>query len=208
MTTRAVAQAAGVQAPAIYRLFGDKDRLIAAVAEHVMSTYVVEKAAAADQVEGDPVDELREAWHRHVDFGLDNGELYVLLTAPGRASMSPATAAGVQVLRTKIRRIAAAGLLRVDEQRALQIVHAAGTGTVLALLGTPADDRDPGLSAAMFEAVTAVILSTAPAAADTTVSSAAVTFLAVLDQLPALTAAERTLMAEWVARALLALRQQ
>ncbi|WP_338419811.1 TetR family transcriptional regulator [Streptomyces klenkii] len=33
MTTRAVAAAAGVQAPAIYRLFGDKDGLLEAVAE-------------------------------------------------------------------------------------------------------------------------------------------------------------------------------
>ena len=43
VTTRGVAEAAGVQAPAIYRLFGDKDGLLEAVAEYVMATYVSEK---------------------------------------------------------------------------------------------------------------------------------------------------------------------
>ena len=45
VTTRGVAEAAGVQAPAIYRFFGDKDGLLEAVAEHVMATYVSAKAA-------------------------------------------------------------------------------------------------------------------------------------------------------------------
>ncbi len=208
VTTRAVARAAGVQAPAIYRLFGDKDRLIDAVADHVMATYVMEKAAAAARTDGDPVDELRDAWLRHVDFGLENAELYALLAAPGRESVSPATAAGVEILRTRVRRIAAAGRLQVDEQRALEMIHAAGTGTVLALLGAPEDERDAGLPDAMFEAVAAAILTAAPAAGDATVNAVAVTFLAVLEQLPSLTDAERTLMAEWVARALAQLRQQ
>ena len=37
VTTRAVAMAAGVQAPTIYRLFGDKDGLLDAVAEYVLA---------------------------------------------------------------------------------------------------------------------------------------------------------------------------
>src|SRR5579862_10063683 len=38
VTTRAVAEAAGVQAPTIYRLFGDKDGLLDAAAEHVVAS--------------------------------------------------------------------------------------------------------------------------------------------------------------------------
>jgi len=45
VTTRAVAAEAGVQAPTIYRLFGDKDGLLEAVAEQVMATFVSAKAA-------------------------------------------------------------------------------------------------------------------------------------------------------------------
>src|SRR5690349_9846397 len=88
VTTRAVAQAAGVQAPTIYRLFGDKDGLIDAVAEHVMATYV---AAKTDPGTDDPVADLRAGWRTHVEFGLANAGLYTLLLTPGRHS--PATAA-------------------------------------------------------------------------------------------------------------------
>src|SRR5687768_5320162 len=77
VTTRGVAQAAGVQAPTIYRLFGDKDGLLDAVAEHVMATYVATKAVAA--VDADPVADLRVGWRMHVDFALANPELHALL---------------------------------------------------------------------------------------------------------------------------------
>ena len=50
VTTRGVAQAAGVQAPAIYRLFGDKDGLLEAVAESVMSSFVAAKASVVEAV--------------------------------------------------------------------------------------------------------------------------------------------------------------
>lgn len=206
VTTRAVAQAAGVQAPAIYRFFGDKDGLIDAVAEHVMATYAAEKATAAERLGSDPVEDLHAAWDTHIQFGLAHAELYVLLNTPGRGSRSPATTAGINVLRTRLQRIAAAGLLRVDEQRALDVIHAAGAGTVLALLSASAQERDLGLADAMFDAAAAAILTTTPATPDPTVSAVAVTFLTVLADLPALTNAERTLMAEWITRSLSHLR--
>jgi AcrR family transcriptional regulator len=206
VTTRAVAQAAGVQAPTIYRLFGDKDGLIEAVAEHVMATYVAQKSDVAARAEGDPVADLRAAWRTHIGFGLANAELFALLNTPDRAARSPATAAGIDVLRARVRRIAAAGLLRVDEQRALDMIHAAGTGTVLALLGKPAQQRDLDLSEAMFDVVATGILAAEPATDDASVTTVAVTFLTVLAELPALTDAERAVMAEWVARSLAHLR--
>jgi len=207
VTTRAVAHAAGVQPPTIYRLFGDKDGLIDAVAEHVMAAYVADKLFSAADADGDPVEELRVAWQLHVQFGLANAELYGLLNAPGRLGRSPATMAGIEVLRMRVRRIAAAGLLRVDEQRAVDMIHAAGTGTVLALLSTPESERDPGLPAAVFDALAAAVLATEPAIGDTTVGTLVVTFLTVVPELPALTVAERALLGEWIARSLAHLRQ-
>src|SRR5689334_15303054 len=144
VTTRAVAQAAGVQAPTIYRLFGDKDGLIDAVAEHAMATYVAGKSSL--DANADPVACLREGWRRHVDFGLANPDLFAMLNTPGRPAQSPATAAGIEVLRARVRRLASAGLLRVHEDRAVSMIHAAGTGTVLALLAMPVHSRDAGLS--------------------------------------------------------------
>src|SRR5690348_2769200 len=70
VTTRAVSEAAGVQAPTIYRHFGDKDGLLDAVAEHVMATYVAAKTRT--DATDDPVADLRAAWQAHIDFGLTN----------------------------------------------------------------------------------------------------------------------------------------
>src|SRR3954451_12071413 len=84
VTTRAVAQAAGMQAPTIYRFFEDKDALIDAVAEHVFATYVAGKSRAGRAA--DPVADLRAGWETHIGFGLANAALFGLLIAPGRRS--------------------------------------------------------------------------------------------------------------------------
>ena len=60
VTTRAVAAAAGAQAPAIYRLFGDKDGLLDAVAQHGYATFLAAKHA--DARPQDPVEDLRAGW--------------------------------------------------------------------------------------------------------------------------------------------------
>ncbi|UOX92057.1 TetR/AcrR family transcriptional regulator [Amycolatopsis sp. FBCC-B4732] len=181
VTVRAVAQAAGLQAPALYRFFEDKDALLDAVAEHVFTTYVAEKSGTAGT--GDPVTDLRTGWDAHIGFGLANAALFGLLVVPGR--VSPAAEAGLAVLRGRIRRVAEAGRLRVPEPRAVDLVHAAGTGTVLALLAAPPTGRDPGLADAMWEAVAHRILTDVPTP----------------DAAPApLTDAERALLAEWLSR--------
>jgi AcrR family transcriptional regulator len=202
VTTRAVALAAGVQAPAIYRLFGDKDGLLDAVAEHVMAAYVAGKAGAADN--GDPIADLRAAWDTHIGFGLANGALYRLLADPGRdrrGGASPASAAGAEVLRNRVRRVAAIGRLRVTERRAVDLIRAAGTGVVLTLLAVPPPDRDLGLADAMYDAVMQAILTDAPALPDEPATAAAVTFATVVPDLATLSDAERALLSEWLDRA-------
>lgn len=184
LTIRAVAQAAGLQAPALYRFFEDKDALLDAVAEHVFTAYVTGKAAA----DGDPVADLRAGWDAHLGFGLANTALFGLLVTPGRRS--PAAEAGLAVLRGRVHRIAETSRLRVPEPLAVELVHAAGTGAVLALLTrSPADrDLDLGLADAMYEAVLARILTDAP------VPPTGPT------ELSKLTGAERALLAEWLDR--------
>ena len=199
VTTRAVAEAAGVQAPTIYRLFGDKDGLLDAVAEHVLAVYVADKAVAADG--GDPIAVLRAAWHTHVNFGLANAALFSLIADPSRGSRSPAAAAGMEVLRSRVRRLAEAGRLRVTERRAVDLFHAAGTGTVFALLSVAPQDRDPGLADAMYDAVMQTILTDAPALPGESATAAAVTFRTLVPDLATLSAAERALLSEWLDRA-------
>jgi AcrR family transcriptional regulator len=199
VTTRAVAQAAGMQAPTIYRFFEDKDALLDAVAEHVFAAYVAGKTLAEDS--GDPVADLRAGWDTHIGFGLANPALFGLLTDPSRGARSPAAAAGLEVLRARVHRVAATGRLRVPEGRAVELIHAAGTGAVLTLLATPPEHRDLGLADAMYEAVMRSILTDVPALSADSAAAAAVAFRAVTPKLTVLTDAERALLTEWLDRA-------
>lgn len=203
VTTRAVAEQAGVQAPTIYRLFGDKDGLLEAVAEHVMATHVAAKAAhqqAVTAAGADPLDDLRTSWTTQIDFGLANPAVFRMLSEPNRLAQSPTYRSGLQVLEGKLHRVAATGRLRVSERRAAALVQAAGVGTIQLLLSTPPEQRDPGLAESMYEAVLAQILTDAPTRADDGSTATVVALRALAPGLEALTPAERQLLGEWLDR--------
>lgn len=198
VTTRAVAAAAGVAAPTLYRIFGDKDGLLDAVAEHGFRAYLSRKALAPS---GDPVDDLRAGWDVHVDFGLANPAVYALMYGdprPGRTS--PAADRAARALRTHVRRVAEAGRLRVGEDRAAAVIHAAGCGTVLTLLAVPDDRRDRALSTFTRDAVLAAITTDPAAPAPSGPAPSAVALRAALPTVAALSAGERTLLGEWLDR--------
>lgn len=199
VTTRAVAAAAGVQAPTLYRLFGDKGGLLDAVAEHGFATYLSEKELRP--AGADPVADLRVGWDLHIEFGLANPALYALMYGdPHSGVTSPAAEAAMRILKALIRRLAAAGLLRVSEERAADLVHASGCGTVLTLLAMPAERRDRGLSEAAREAVIAAITTGARAVERPSPASAAIALRAVLPDATTLSPGERQLLEEWLAR--------
>jgi AcrR family transcriptional regulator len=198
VTTRAVAAAAGVQAPTIYRLFGDKGGLLDAVAEHGFAAYL--RGKSARPAGPDPVDDLRAGWDLHVAFGLANPAIFALMIDPLAGAASPAAAAGRRVLAGLVHRIAVAGRLRVSEQRAADLVHAAGSGTILSLIATAEAERDLGLSDDAREAVIAAITTSKPAVRKATPAGAAIALRAVLDDATALSAGERQLLDEWLAR--------
>lgn len=202
-TTRAVAAAAAVQAPTIYRLFGDKRGLLDAVAERGLAAFVAEKSARAP--DPDAVQALRDGWDQYVAFGLAHPGLFAIMNGdppadPQARAPSAAAAAGLGVLRQRIRAVARAGRLRTSEERAVALVHAAGVGTVLTLLEDPPERRDPGLSAAAYEAIVAAITGEAGAAADAGPRGAAAALRASLDGIGALTPGERHLLDELLAR--------
>jgi len=199
VTTRAVADGADVQPPTIYRLFGDKDGLLDAVAEDVMARFVAEKAREPEA--DDPVDQMRSGWRRQIEFGLKHPDLTRLMAS--RSRPSPAIEAGIRVLQARIHRMASAGLLVVSEQRALDMFHAAGAGAVQSLLESSSDARDNGLADALFEAVLGA--TTRPSAVRDELTSTvpiANAFAAIVPDLPGLSDAERLLMSEWIERAI------
>jgi AcrR family transcriptional regulator len=197
VSTRAVSAAAGVQAPTIYRLFGDKQGLLDAVAAHGFAAYLADKSAS--EPGEDPVQDLREGWDQHVGLGLAHPALYRLMyarTTPG----SPAATAAADVLGKHIRRIAEAGRLRVPEERAVGLVRAVGEGTTLSLLATPEHARDPRLAESAREAVIAAITTDAPALPDPGPVPAAAALRAALPDVEALSPAELGVLREWLDR--------
>jgi len=195
VTTRSVALAAGVQAPTIYRLFGDKNGLLDAVVQHGFATYVGQKHIDPD---ADPVEALRAGWELHVGFGLANPALFRLMHAARKTSDE--VAAGEEILRERIRRVAKAGRLRVSERRAEDLIRATGTGVVFTLIDQPEDQRDAGLPAAAWESVAAIILTGDRAPDETGPAAAAVTLRAALPDLVGFTPAERQMLGEWLSR--------
>ncbi|MGH3320492.1 MAG: TetR/AcrR family transcriptional regulator [Streptosporangiaceae bacterium] len=199
VSTRAVATAAGVQPPTIYRLFGDKQGLLDAAAAHGFDAYLGSKTTL--EPTGDPVCDLRAGWDLHIEFGLTNPALYTLMYGqPRPGATPPAARAAFEILAGHIHRIAEAGRLGIPEDRAAALIHAIGCGTTLTLIATPAEHRDPQLSIGAREAAIAAITTDAPATAVSGPVAAAVTLRAELPQTDALTPAECGLLQEWLDR--------
>ena len=206
VTTRAVAEAAGVQAPTIYRLFGDKEGLLDAVAETEMTRFAATKAVvirAAAEGAVDAVDDLRAGWDATIAFALDNPELYALMSDPARGEGSPAVRAGVALLEERVHRVALAGRLRVAEPLAVELIHAAATGALLSTIRRPAAERDRGLIDAMRDAVLDRILTPLErtrARREPGLVERAVALRAHVADADRLSAGERALLAEWLDR--------
>lgn len=199
VTTRAVADAAGVQAPTLYRLFRDKQGLLDAVAEHGFTAYLKEKTVRKPG--GDPVEDLRAGWDLHIEFGMSRPAVYLLMYAePRPGAKSPAADMSYRLLREHIRRVAAAGRLRFSEERAADLFHASGCGTVLTLLSKAEGHRDMMLSETAREAAIAAITTDAPVLKRSGPASAAVALRAVLPEVHSLSGGEHSLLTEWLDR--------
>jgi AcrR family transcriptional regulator len=198
-TTRAVAAAADVQAPAIYRIFGDKEGLLDAVAEQGLAAYIAEKSM--QQPHEDPVQDLRIGWDMHVAFGLAHPTLFVIMSGdPHSRRNSPAIAKGLEILRQRIRKIALSGRLQVSEARAVALLQAGCVGTVLTLLNEPEEKRDVEMSAIAREAVIGAIIGSAKRLSKQRPNGAAAALRASLDETKVLTGGERQLLGELLDR--------
>lgn len=203
VTTRMVAEAAKVQPPVLYRIFGDKTGLLDAVATYGFSAYLERKQPVGR--DKDPVEALRTGWDLHVEFGLTNPELYLLMYAqPKPQAQSPAGRQSFEMLREHVQRVAAAGRLRVSVTRACALYHAAAVGLVLSLLASLPEDRDLSLSTAVRENALNGITTDAVNDLDPTVTTTAnqlrVLLASTNEAMSAFTSAERLLLLEWLTR--------
>ncbi|MGX1545242.1 TetR/AcrR family transcriptional regulator [Streptomyces adustus] len=203
LSTRAVCAAAGVQAPTLYRVFGDKDGLLDAVAGYGFERYLAEKHSLAPTE--DPVEDLRRGWDMHVDFGLTHPAFYVLMYGTVRPGHRPAAAEDAYaMLRAMLERTARAGRLRIPVDAAAQTIQATSAGVTLALISSPADARDLGLSVRVRDTVLAAVTTEARPAAQTSGDAVPVHALALNaalgDRPTALGSTETVLLREWLER--------
>lgn len=221
VSTRAVCEAAGVGAPALYRHFGDKEGLLTAVVDHGFDQYL---AAKRERTPGtDPVRDLRDGWDTHTDFALRNPNLYRLMNSPAMRTLPAAALESHRILTEDLRRAAEQGKLRLAPELAAQMIMSANVGVCLMLVSRPATFDDRTLSRRVRDAVhTAVFVpevmaDTAPGTAtagsatagkatagtgEAPVPATATRLGALLRQTPspAFTPAESALLGEWLDR--------
>ncbi len=159
ISTRAVATAAGVQTPALYRLFGDKDGLLDALASYGFESYLVEKRPL--ELSTDAIDDIRRGWNIHVEFGLRNPAFYALMFGNLRPGRRPSAAQeNGQILRRLLERAREQGRLCVPVETAARAIEASTTGAVLLLLAQPEGERDPAPLTGLRDTVIDSLIST------------------------------------------------
>ncbi|MGW5718147.1 TetR/AcrR family transcriptional regulator [Amycolatopsis sp. NPDC003865] len=196
VSTRAICERAGVQAPTLYHHFGSKQGLLDAVVNYGFTQYVQAPAPG-----GDPVDRIRAGWDRHVEYGLENPQFYVLLYGqiePGvPCNLTSSAEAMLLELFTPLARD---GRLRVDAAEAARQFAAANSGVTLSLIAQPEDGRDLAMSAQVRESVLAGLLAERPAEGSSVGALAVALSTRLADEVDALTPTERQMLREWLGR--------
>lgn len=213
VSTRAVCEAAGVGAPALYRHFGDKEGLLSAVVDHGWDKYLATKRDRAPGT--DPVQDLRDGWDTHVEFALHNPNLYRLMNSPAMRTPPAAALESHRILTADLQRAAEQGKLRLAPELAAQIIMSANVGVALMLVSRPATFTDGSVSRRVRDSVhtmvftpdvmtapTAIPDPSAPEADDSRLPATAARLNALLRQAPApvLSPAEDALLTEWLNR--------
>jgi AcrR family transcriptional regulator len=200
-STRAVCEAAGVTQPVLYRIFGDKDGLLAAVVDSVWDEYLSMKRGA--QKSSDPLEDLYSGWASHVDFALAHPHAYRLLFSSTLSRRPEAGAEAMRLLRENLERLAAEGRLRTTPEEAARIVMAANSGVSLALTLNAEEYPDLLISDATRDAVYRSLLVASPDGSAGAAFVAATTLrasLAAPGLLGEFTCAESALLDEWLDR--------
>ncbi|NUQ99969.1 MAG: TetR/AcrR family transcriptional regulator [Streptomyces sp.] len=202
VSTRAVCEAAGVGAPMLYRLFGDKAGLLAAVVDRGFEEYLASKRAARPS--DDPVADLRSGWDNHMRFAREHPNHYRLMYSPELTAPPAAAQEAHALLHGILERCAAAGRLTVPPALATQMIMSANVGAALSMLTRPEQYPDPQFSERLRDSVLDSLTRPAgtaePGGQDSAVPVAAATLAARLRaaQSPVFTPAESALLEQWL----------
>lgn len=207
VSTRQITELAGVTAPTLYHHFGDKEGLFNAVIDAGFEEYVAGEHNFAPT--GQPLEDVRQIWDNHLQFGLDNPQLYSVMFGNIRPESRPARVSEAEgFMEEMLEKAAAAGQLRVSPSEAARSILAANVGVTLMLIAEPAEGRNFDLSDMTREAVITAVSSEAglnPAAAPLGPSSVVVAAIALNAALESshpeqLSTTELKLFLEWLHR--------
>jgi AcrR family transcriptional regulator len=200
VSTRAICERAGIQAPTLYRHFGDKDALLAAVVDEAFERYLGSKRLVLPT--DDPIERLRNGWDSHNAWGLANPAYYRIIFSPF-ATGSLAANDAMDILLSHLDACAQAGLLRVPPALAAQRIMAANVGVTLMQITRGQLFPDPELSARVRDAVHAqVFVADVAEKRPADVATTATTLAALLAATPSpgLNHTESALLLDWLAR--------
>ncbi len=207
VSTRQITELAGVTAPTLYHHFGDKEGLFNAVIDAGFEEYVAGEHNFAPT--GQPLQDVRQIWDNHLQFGLDNPQLYSVMFGNIRPESRPARVSEAEgFMEEMLDKAAAAGQLCVAPSEAARSILAANVGVTLMLIAEPAEGRNFDLSDMTREAVITAVSSEAglnPAAAPLGPSSVVVAAIALNAALESshpeqLSTTELKLFLEWLHR--------
>ncbi|MFD7164807.1 TetR/AcrR family transcriptional regulator [Streptomyces violascens] len=151
ISTRAICERAKVGGPEIYRQFGDKQGLLAAVADLGFDRFLANKRR--NPRTDDPVADLRTAWDSHVTFALANPHLYRLMFTPSGEPKPQAVKEAQALLLEALARCGDAGRLRMAPELAGQSILAANVGVCIMMLSFPELFGSLDISQAVRDAV-------------------------------------------------------
>lgn len=199
VSTRDVTSALNIQAPTLYRIFGDKQGLLDAAAAYGFATHLAQWQGWQP---GIPlIDQIRQGWDMHIKWGVENPYLYSIAYGQARPGVNSQAAQEIDaILRTLAEQAASDGLLRVPVTHAVHMLRAVGTGVVFTLIAMPEGSRDERLSERSLEAVLSAILVEKATPETGTHSGAAIHLKANLATATGFTVNERALFGEWLDR--------
>ncbi|MDF9276707.1 TetR/AcrR family transcriptional regulator [Arthrobacter sp. EH-1B-1] len=158
VSTRQITQLAGVSAPTLYHHFGDKEGLFDAVVSAGFEEYVAGERDFAPS--GQPLVDIRRMWDNHVQFGLNQPELYLVMFGNIRPESRPAIVADAEALMEEmLNKAAAAGQLSVQPREAARSILAANVGVTLMLIAEAVVDRNLDLSTMTRDAMIYAVAS-------------------------------------------------
>ena len=152
VSTRQITTLAGVTAPTLYHHFGDKEGLFDAVIAAGFEEYVAGERDFAPS--GHPLEDIRRMWDNHVQFGLKQPELYLVMFGNIRPESRPVVVADAEgLMEEMLNKAAVAGQLNVPPREAARSILAANVGVTLMLITEKVPERNLELSAMTRDAM-------------------------------------------------------